>query len=185
MRLPPELSNPAGGRLLLAGAVQRDSCPADSVVGSVQVSAKAYILVVPIDLTNNGTVYNLTPTGDEPCPGRDRRGGAGRLSKIFLRRRSLCGPDQTDTGSSRPSPTSRASRQDPHPDHEDRAHLQRHGEQGAVHADAPHVPPARRSAARTRGTRRPLSPRKTTVTPEGCDSLPFSGSAEGSMGAPA
>ena len=30
-----------------------------------------------------------------------------------------------------------------------------------------------------------FSEKTTTVTPEGCDSLPFSATAEGSMGAPA
>src|SRR6185295_19288136 len=61
-----------------------DSCPADSKVGSVEVTATAYILVVPAPTTNSGTVYNLKPTGDEPARVGIVVQAAGGLSKIFL-----------------------------------------------------------------------------------------------------
>src|SRR5919108_4395790 len=85
VRLPPGLlGNPQAAGFCSQEQFSADTCPADSVVGSVQVSAKAYILVVPVYLTNGGMVYNLTPTGDEPARVGIVVEALGGLSKIFL-----------------------------------------------------------------------------------------------------
>ena len=48
------------------------------------MSAKAYSCPSPSELTNNGVVYNLRPTGDEPARVGIVVAAAGGLSKIFL-----------------------------------------------------------------------------------------------------
>ena len=85
VRLQPGLlGNPQNAGFCTQQQFQADNCPADSVVGSVEVTAKAYILVVPVTLTNSGVVYNLRPTGDEPARVGIVVEAAGGLSKIFL-----------------------------------------------------------------------------------------------------
>ena len=85
VRLQPGLlGNPQSAALCSQQQFSSDSCPADSVVGSVEVSAKAYLLVIPVELTNSGVVYNLRPTGAEPARVGIVVDAAGGLSKIFL-----------------------------------------------------------------------------------------------------
>ena len=85
VRLQPGLlGNPQNAGFCTQQQFQADECPADSIVGSVEVTAKAYILVVPVTLTNSGVVYNLRPTGDEPARVGIVVEAAGGLSKIFL-----------------------------------------------------------------------------------------------------
>jgi len=85
VRLQPGLlGNPQNAGFCTQQQFQADDCPADSIVGSVEVTAKAYILVVPLTLTNSGVVYNLRPTGDEPARVGIIVEAAGGLSKIFL-----------------------------------------------------------------------------------------------------
>ncbi len=86
VRLQPGLlGNPQNAGFCSQEQFSSDSCPANSTVGSVQVSAKAYIVpLVPANLTNNGVVYNLRPTGDEPARVGIVVEAAGGLSKIFL-----------------------------------------------------------------------------------------------------
>ena len=85
VRLQPGLlGNPQNAGFCTQQQFQADDCPADSIVGSVEVTAKAYILVVPLTLTNSGVVYNLRPTGDEPARVGIVVEAAGGLSKIFL-----------------------------------------------------------------------------------------------------
>jgi hypothetical protein len=85
VRLQPGLlGNPQNAGFCTQQQFQADDCPADSVVGSVEVTAKAYILVLPVTLTNGGVVYNLRPTGDEPARVGIVVEAAGGLSKIFL-----------------------------------------------------------------------------------------------------
>jgi hypothetical protein len=85
VRLQPGLlGNPQNAGFCTQQQFQADNCPADSVVGSVRVTAKAYILVVPVTLTNDGVVYNLRPTGSEPARVGIVVEAAGGLSKIFL-----------------------------------------------------------------------------------------------------
>jgi hypothetical protein len=85
VRLQPGLlGNPQSAAFCSQEQFKADSCPADSTVGSVQVTAKAYILIIPTTLTNDGTVYNLKPTGTEPARVGVVVKAAGGLSKIFL-----------------------------------------------------------------------------------------------------
>ena len=85
VRLQPGLlGNPQSAAFCSQQQFSSDSCPADSTVGSVEVSAKAYLLVIPVDLVNSGVVYNLRPTGDEPARVGIVVAAAGGLSKIFL-----------------------------------------------------------------------------------------------------
>jgi hypothetical protein len=85
VRLQPGLlGNPQSAAMCTQQQFEADDCPSDSVVGSVEVTAKAYILVLPLTLTNSGVVYNLRPTGDEPARVGIVVEAAGGLSKIFL-----------------------------------------------------------------------------------------------------
>ena len=85
VRLQPGLlGNPQNAGFCSQQQFQADGCPADSTVGSVEVTATAHILVVPAPTTNSGTVYNLRPTGDEPARVGIVVEAAGGLSKIFL-----------------------------------------------------------------------------------------------------
>jgi hypothetical protein len=85
VRLQPGLlGNPQNAAFCTQQQFKADSCPADSKVGTVQVTATAYILVVPAPTTNGGIVYNLRPTGDEPARVGIVVQAAGGLSKIFL-----------------------------------------------------------------------------------------------------
>jgi hypothetical protein len=84
VRLQPGLlGNPQSAALCSQQQFSSDSCPADSTVGSVQVTAHTTLLPF-LPLTNPGTVYNLAPTGDEPARVGVVVDAAGGLSKIFL-----------------------------------------------------------------------------------------------------
>jgi hypothetical protein len=85
VRLQPGLlGNPQNAAFCSQQQFQSDSCPADSKVGTVEVTATAHILVIPAPTTNSGTVYNLRPTGQEPARVGVVVEAAGGLSKIFL-----------------------------------------------------------------------------------------------------
>ena len=85
VRLQPGLlGNPQNAAFCSQQQFQADSCPADSKVGTVEVTATAHILVIPAPTTNSGTVYNLRPTGTEPARVGVVVAAAGGLSKIFL-----------------------------------------------------------------------------------------------------
>ena len=84
VRLQPGLlGNPQSAAFCSQEQFQADECPADSKVGSVQVTAHTVLLPF-VPLTNPGTVYNMTPTGDEPAHIGIVVQAAGGLSKIFL-----------------------------------------------------------------------------------------------------
>ena len=85
VRLQPGLlGNPQNAAFCSQQQFQADSCPADSKVGTVEVTATAHILVIPAPTTNSGIVYNLRPTGTEPARVGVVVAAAGGLSKIFL-----------------------------------------------------------------------------------------------------
>ena len=85
VRLQPGLlGNPQNAAFCSQQQFQADSCPADSKVGTVEVTATVHILVIPAPTTNSGTVYNLRPTGTEPARVGVVVAAAGGLSKIFL-----------------------------------------------------------------------------------------------------
>ena len=84
VRLQPGLlGSPQSAAFCSQEQFQADECPADSKVGSVQVTAHTVLLPF-VPLTNPGTVYNMTPTGDEPAHIGIVVQAAGGLSKIFL-----------------------------------------------------------------------------------------------------
>jgi hypothetical protein len=84
VRLQPGLlGNPQSAAFCSQEQFQADECPAGSKVGSVQVTAHTVLLPF-VPLTNPGTVYNMTPTGDEPAHIGIVVQAAGGLSKIFL-----------------------------------------------------------------------------------------------------
>jgi len=86
VRLQPGLlGNPQNAAFCSQQQFQADDCPASSTVGSVEVTAKAYLVpLVPVTLANDGVVYNLRPTGTEPARVGVVVEAAGGLSKIFL-----------------------------------------------------------------------------------------------------
>ena len=85
MRLQPGLlGNPQSAAFCTQAQFQADSCPADSTVGSVAIDALAYALPMVGVLTNNGVVYNMRPTGNEPARVGIVVEAGGGLSKIFL-----------------------------------------------------------------------------------------------------
>jgi hypothetical protein len=187
VRLPPGLlGNPQAAGFCSQEQFSADSCPADSVVGSVQVSAKAYILVVPVDLTNGGTVYNLTPTGDEPARVGIVVEALGGLSKIFLQAPVYIrpGPDGyglESTFADQPRESNGI------PIQITKIALTFNG----MASKGPFMRMPTSCATGTAVSRansweapNTASEKTATVTPTGCDSLPFSATAEGSMGAP-
>jgi hypothetical protein len=105
VRLQPGLlGNPQAAALCSQQQFSSDSCPADSTVGSVEVTAHTTLLPF-VPLTNPGTVYNLAPTGDEPARVGIVVDAAGGLSKIFLQAPVYVRPGPDGYGP--PSPTSR------------------------------------------------------------------------------
>jgi hypothetical protein len=187
VRLPPGLlGNPQAAAFCSQEQFSADSCPADSVVGSVQVSAKAYILVVPIDLTNPGTVYNLAPTGDEPARVGIVVEALGGLSKIFLQAPVYVrpGPDGyglESTFADQPRDSNGI------PIQITKIALTFNG----MASKGPFMRMPTSCATGTAVSRansweapNVASEKTVQVTPSGCDTLPFSATAEGSMGAP-
>ena len=187
VRLPPGmLGNPQNAGFCSQEQFSADSCPADSVVGSVQVSAKAYILVVPIDLTNPGTVYNLAPTGDEPARVGIVVEALGGLSKIFLQAPVYIrpGPDGyglESTFADQPRESNGI------PIQITRIALTFNG----MASKGPFMRMPTSCATGTALSRAnswdapgTYSVKSVQVTPTGCDALPFSATADGSMGAP-
>ena len=68
VRLPKGLlGNPNATPKCSSAAFQADTCPANTAVGSVQVTADATVLLATSTVVSNGTVYNLAPAGSEPA----------------------------------------------------------------------------------------------------------------------
>jgi hypothetical protein len=89
VRLQPGLlGNPQSAGFCSQAQFKSDTCPADSTVGSVVVDAVVYpvLPLLPLPVTSNGKVYNLTPTGAEPARlGIVVEGAAGGLGEpLFL-----------------------------------------------------------------------------------------------------
>lgn len=84
VRLQPGLlGNPQSAGFCSQQQFKADGCPADSQVGTVQVTA--HLVALPlVPLSNPGKVYNLKPTGDEPARVGIVVQAGGGLSKIFL-----------------------------------------------------------------------------------------------------
>jgi hypothetical protein len=84
VRLQPGLlGNPQNAAFCSQQQFSSDSCPANSTVGSVVVTAHTTLLPF-VALTNPGTVYNLKPTGTEPARVGIVVDAAAGLTQIFL-----------------------------------------------------------------------------------------------------
>ena len=84
VRLQPGLlGNPQNAAFCSQQQFSSDSCPANSTVGSVVVTAHTTLLPF-LPLPNPGTVYNLRPTGTEPARVGIAVDAAAGLTKIFL-----------------------------------------------------------------------------------------------------
>jgi len=190
VRLPPGLlGNPQAAGFCSQEQFSADSCPADSVVGSVQVTAHTVALGPLLPLTNPGTVYNLAPTGDEPA----RVGivvqagmiGPLTLSKIFLQSPVYIRPGPDGYGlESTFADQPRTAGVDIQIE---KIALTFNG----MASKGPFMRMPTSCAAGTAVSRAnswdapgTYSEKTAQVTPTGCDALPFSATAEGSMGAP-
>jgi hypothetical protein len=183
VRLQPGLlGNPQNAAFCSQAQFSSDTCPEESTVGSVVVDAR--VLLLPI--TNQGTVYNLKPTGDEPARVGIVVEAGGGLSKIFLQapvyiRPGADGYGLESTFADQPRDT--------------------HGVQLQItkialtfNGTASKGPFMRMPTSCAEGTSvsranswdapAAFSQREFKMTPTGCDALPFAPKAEGSMGAP-
>jgi hypothetical protein len=187
VRLQPGLlGNPQNAAFCSQQQFQADNCPADSTVGSVQVTAKAYILVVPVTLTNNGVVYNLRPTGDEPARVGVVVEAAGGLSKIFLQAPVYIRPGADGYGLE--------STFADQPNQSGGIPIQITKVALTFNGQASKGPFMRMPTSCAEGTSltransweamTTFSEKTFAATPTGCDSLAFAPTADGSMGAP-
>jgi hypothetical protein len=188
VRLQPGLlGNPQSAAMCTQAQFQADNCPADSTVGSVQVSAKAYILpLVPVDLTNNGVVYNLRPTGDEPARVGIVVEAAGGLSKIFLQAPVYIRPGGDGYGlESTFANQPRDADGIPIQITKIALTFNARGSKGAF-MRMPTSCAEGTSLSRANSWEAPnaASQKEFKMTPTGCNSLGFAPKAEGSMGAP-
>ena len=185
VRLPPGLlGNPQAAGFCSQQQFSADTCPADSTVGSVQVTAHTLLLPF-VPLTNNGAVYNLTPTGDEPARVGVVVDAALGLSKIFLQSPVYIrpGPDGYGLESTFADQPRNAG-----------VDIQIDKIALTFNGKASKGPCMRMPTSCSQGTAvsranswdaPAVSSQKTfSMTPTGCGSLPFGASAEGSMGAP-
>jgi hypothetical protein len=185
VRLQPGLlGNPQAAGFCSQEQFSADSCPADSTVGSVQVTA--HTLVLPfVPLTNTGVVYNLTPTGDEPARVGIVVEAALGLSKIFLQAPVYVrpGPDGYGLESTFADQPRTAG-----------VDIQIEKIALTFNGMASKGPFMRMPTSCAEGTSLSransweaptlFSEKTFAMTPTGCESLPFTATAEGSMGAP-
>jgi hypothetical protein len=186
VRLQPGLlGNPQSAAFCSQEQFSADSCPADSVVGNVQVTAHTVLLPF-MPLTNPGKVYNLTPTGDEPARvGVVVTTTGGLTGKIFLQSPVYIRPGPDGYGL-----------ESTFADQPRNAGLDIQIEKIALtfNGQASKGPFMRMPTSCAQGTSLSranswdaptVSSEKTfAMTPTGCDTLAFNPKAEGAMGAP-
>jgi hypothetical protein len=154
-------------------------------VGTVEVVA--HLVVLPlVPITNHGTVYNLAPTGNEPARVGIVVEAGGGLSKIFLQapvyvRPGADGYGLESTFADQPNNTGGMAIQI------ERIALTFNGQ--ASKGPFMRMPTScaqGTSLSRANSWEAPavFSEKTFAMTPTGCDSLPFTATAEGSMGAP-
>jgi hypothetical protein len=66
--LPPgEIGNPNATPKCTVAQLNSDSCPANTIVGSVTANATVTVVAVPVTVDVNGDLYNLVPQPGEPA----------------------------------------------------------------------------------------------------------------------
>ena len=186
VRLQPGLlGNPQSAELCTQEQFAADSCPEGSVVGSVEVQATAYVVVVPVPLTSPGTVYNLAPTGDEPARLGFVVEAAGGLEKIFLQAPVYVRPGADGYGLE--STFADQPRNAGLPLQINRIELTLNG--SAAKGAFMRMPTSCAtgtsvSRANSWENEAAYSERTHQMTPTGCDALPFAPRARGAFGAP-
>ena len=187
VRLQPGLlGNPQAADFCSQEQFKADACPAGSTVGSVQVTAKAYITVLPVTLTNGGSVYNLRPTGNEPARVGIVVEALGGLSKIFLQSPVYIRPGADGYGlESTFADQPRESNGIPIQITKIALTFNGKASKGSF-MRMPTSCATGTSLSRANSWEAPavFSEKIFQMTPTGCGSLPFGASAEGSMGAP-
>jgi hypothetical protein len=186
VRLQPGLlGNPQSAAFCSQEQFSADNCPADSTVGSVEVVA--HLVVLPlVPITNPGIVYNLAPTGDEPARVGVVVEAGGGLSKIFLQAPVFVRPGSDGYGlestfADQPNNTSGM------PIQIEKVALTFNGQ--ASKGPFMRMPTScaeGTSLTRANSWEAPavFAEKTWKMTPTGCDSLPFTASAEGAMGTP-
>jgi hypothetical protein len=189
VRLQPGLlGNPQNAAMCTQAQFTADNCAADSTVGSVEVSADAHLLPLlpPVPLTNQGVVYNLRPTGDEPARLGIVVEAAGGLSKIFLQSPVYIRPggdgyglestfaNQPNNASGIPIQITKIA-----------LTLNGKASKGTFMrmptSCAEGVSVSRANSWEAQNT---VSQKEFRMTPTGCDAIPFSPKADGFLGAP-
>jgi hypothetical protein len=167
-----------------AAAFAADSCPASAKVGSTTAAVTATVLLVPVDQTVPGDVYNLAPQGDEAARlGVVLRPSLPGAAKVFLQSGVTSGP-QTNYGlltvfDGLPRDTNGI---------ETRVNSMQLVLAGkAAHGSFIQNPTSCREAKTTTTVTsydEPNSPKTATssFTPTACDKLPFSPRVSGSVG---
>jgi hypothetical protein len=188
VRLQPGLlGNPQSAAFCSQQQFQADSCPADSVVGSVAIDALAYALpLLPgVPTTSHGTVYNLKPTGDEPARLGIVVDAAEGLQKLFLQAPVYVRPGADGYGLESTFADQPRSAGLPVQITQIALTFDAKGSKGDFMrmptSCAEGTSVSRANSWEAAGT---FSQREFKMTPTGCESLKFAPTAEGSFGAP-
>jgi hypothetical protein len=193
VRLQPGLlGNPQSAGFCSQDQFKSNTCPADSTVGSVAVDADVRLLpppVLPIAVTSNGKVYNLTPTGDEPARlGIVVEAVAGLIGDpLFLQAPVYVrpGPDGYGLESTFADQPNQAAGGIPIQIKKIALTLNGQASNGPFMRMPTSCAEGRSlSRANSWEAANVFSERDFLMTPTDCDKLPFNPKAEGSMGAP-
>ena len=187
VRLQPGLlGNPQSAAFCTQAQFQADNCPADSTVGSVVIDALAYALpMIGVPSTSNGVVYNMRPTGDEPARLGIVVEAAAGLSKLFLQAPVYVRPGPDGYGLESTFADQPRDAGVPVQITKIALTFNGRGSKGTF-MRMPTSCAEGTSVSRANSWEAPAanSQKEFKMTPTGCDSLPFSPTAEGSMGAP-
>ena len=187
VRLQPGLlGNPQSAAFCSQAQFQADTCPADSTVGSVVIDAIAYALpMIGVPTTSNGVVYNMKPTGDEPARVGIVVEAAGGISKLFLQAPVFVRPGPDGYGLESTFADQPRTAGVPVQITKVALTFNARGSKGAF-MRMPTSCAQGNSVSRANSWDAPtaFSQKEFKMTPTGCDSLGFSPTAEGSMGAP-
>ena len=187
VRLQPGLlGNPQSAAFCTQAQFQADSCPADSTVGSVAITALAYALpMIGVPTNSSGVVYNMKPTGSEPARVGIVVEAAGGLSKLFLQAPVYVRPGPDGYGLESTFADQPRTAGVPVQITKIALTFNARGSKGAF-MRMPTSCAEGNSLSRANSWEAPnaSSQKEFKMTPTGCNSLGFSPSAEGSMGAP-